>query len=124
MKNTAMTAHTPATNYPGTAMTMPPVTDITAPLHIDAKAIPETLTCPLYTPGFMRTQLGKLMCVECLIGDKLELRTGYLISVGASYILLGTVDGTKTTYCDLYAIKFVNIITPHGGNDCAMPLNA
>ncbi len=95
---------------PGTNMIMPPVTDIQAPLTIDLASMPETLTSPLYTPGFMRTQLGKLMRVEFLIGDVLNDRTGYLLSVGANYILLGAIDNSHTILCDLYSIKFVNIL--------------
>jgi hypothetical protein len=124
MKNAEMTVTAPHTAYPGTAMSLPPVTDIPLPLVIDDKTLPAALMCPLYTPGYMRTQLGKLMCVEVEACGKLELRTGYLISVGADYILLGAPDGGHTTMCNMRALKFVNIITPHAGNGEVMPMRA
>ena len=45
---------------------------------------PEILTNPIYTPGFLREQIGKLMRVEFLIGtNNLVDRIGILQDVGA-----------------------------------------
>ena len=53
---------------------------------------PEILTNPIYTPGFLREQIGKLMRVEFLIGtNNLVDRIGILQDVGASYILLRSI---------------------------------
>ncbi len=76
---------------------------------------PVTLESSLFTPGFLRTQIGKLMRVEFLIGTNgLTDRTGTLIAVGASYILLrlvaGDINGGNTMMCDIYSIKFVTIV--------------
>ncbi len=76
------------------------------PLPDDA---PETLESPIYTPGFLRTQIGKLMRVEFLVGNAINDRVGRLSMVGASYILLQSIEGT-TIMCDLYSIKFVTIV--------------
>ena len=71
---------------------------------------PEILTNSIYTPAFLRTQIGKLMRVEFLIGtNSLVDRIGYLQEVGASYILLRSVESDTITFCDIYSIKFINI---------------
>lgn len=72
---------------------------------------PATLQSPLYTPGFLKTQIGKRMRVEFLIGTNLLTdRTGTLRGVGASYILLQPIDSDDIEMCDIYSIKFVTII--------------
>ena len=71
---------------------------------------PEILTNNIYTPAFLREQLGKLMRVEFLIGtNNLTDRIGVLEDVGASYILLRSVESNNLIYCDIYAIKFITI---------------
>jgi len=71
---------------------------------------PEILTNNIYTPAFLREQIGKLMRVEFLIGtNNLTDRIGILEDVGASYILLHSVESDNIIYCDIYSIKFVTI---------------
>lgn len=71
---------------------------------------PEVLTNPIYTPGFLRTQIGKLMRIEFLIGtNNMVDRVGFLEEVGTSYILLRSFEGNTMIYADLYAIKFITI---------------
>ena len=71
---------------------------------------PEMLTNNIYTPAFLRENIGKLMRVEFLIGtNNLVDRIGILADVGASYILLKSVESDVMTYADLYAIKFITI---------------
>ena len=73
---------------------------------------PEILTNPIYTPGFLREQIGKLMRVEFLIGtNNLGDRIGILEDVGASYILLRSFENDSLIYCDIYSIKFITIST-------------
>ena len=73
---------------------------------------PETLKNPIYTPAFLREQIGKLMRVEFLIGtNNLVDRIGVLEDVGASYILLRSFENDSLIYCDIYAIKFITIST-------------
>ena len=73
---------------------------------------PEVLTNPIYTPGFFKTQIGRLMRVEFLIGtNNLVDRIGILAEVGASYILLRSFENDSLVYCDIYAIKFITIST-------------
>ena len=73
---------------------------------------PETLKNTIYTPAFLREQIGKLMRVEFLIGtNNLVDRIGVLEDVGASYILLRSFENDSLVYCDIYAIKFITIST-------------
>lgn len=71
---------------------------------------PEILTNSIYTPAFLREQIGKLMRVEFLIGtNNLTDRVGILEDVGASYILLRSIESDNLVYCDIYSIKFITI---------------
>lgn len=71
---------------------------------------PEILTNNIYTPAFLRQQIGKLVRVEFLIGtNNLVDRIGILQDVGASYILLRALESNNTIYADIYSIKFVTI---------------
>ena len=73
---------------------------------------PEILTNPIYTPAFLREQIGKLMRVEFLIGTtNLVDRIGILEDVGASYIVLRSFENDSLVYCDIYSIKFITIST-------------
>ena len=73
---------------------------------------PEILTNPIYTPAFLRQQIGRLMRVEFLIGtNNMTDRIGILEDVGASYILLRSFENDSLIYCDIYAIKFNTIST-------------
>ena len=72
--------------------------------------MPETLTNSIYTPAFLRNYIGKLMKVEFLIGTtNLQDRIGVLVEVGASYIVLRSVQDGNLLYCDIFSIKFVTI---------------
>jgi hypothetical protein len=73
---------------------------------------PQTLTSTMYTPGFLRTQIGRRMRVEFLIGTSGPTvdRIGTLLGVGASYILLRPIESDDILLCDIYSIKFVTIL--------------
>lgn len=71
---------------------------------------PEILTNSIYTPAFLREYIGRLMRVEFLIGtNNLTDRVGILEDVGASYILLRSLESNSIVFCDIYSIKFVTI---------------
>lgn len=77
-----------------------------------AQSIPEILTNPIYTPAFLRQQIGKLMRIEFLIGtNNMVDRIGILDDVGASFIVLRSFENDSLVYCDIYAIKFITIST-------------
>ena len=63
-----------------------------------------------YTAGFLRSIIGSIVVVDFLIGtNSMADRSGKLIQVGASYIVLEDVVSGAYTMCDLYSIKFVRI---------------
>lgn len=70
---------------------------------------PQTLQSTMFTPGFLRTQIGRQVRVEFLIGTNGPLvdRIGTLLGVGASYILLRPTDTDDVLLCDIFSIKFV-----------------
>ena len=71
---------------------------------------PEFFTNNMYTPAFLRSQIGKLVRVEFLIGtNNITDRIGILEDVGISYILLRSIESGNILYCDIYSIKFVAI---------------
>lgn len=61
-----------------------------------------------YLNGFIRTQIGRQVRVEFLIGtNTLTDRTGTLIAVGANYILINETESDDLLACDFYNIKFI-----------------
>lgn len=71
---------------------------------------PEIITNSMYTPAFLRNQIGKLVRIEFLIGtNNLTDRIGILEDVGISYVLLRSIESGNILYCDIYSIKFVAI---------------
>lgn len=79
-------------------------------VNID-RSLPESLTNTIYTPAFLREQIGRLMRVEFLIGNNMAERIGILEDVGESYILLRSFENDSLVYCDIYSIKFITIST-------------
>lgn len=63
-----------------------------------------------YLNGFLRTQIGKYVRVEQLIGSStLEDRYGYLIGVGINYIVLQELGTGNVSALDYYNIKYVYV---------------
>lgn len=61
-----------------------------------------------YMNGFLRTQIGRYMRVEQMIGsDSTEDRYGFLVGVGNNYVLLQDVSNGNVAIVDLYTIKYV-----------------
>lgn len=61
-----------------------------------------------YLNGFLRTQIGRKVLVEFLIGtNTLVDRTGILLAVGANYILINEYETDDIIACDFYNIKFI-----------------
>lgn len=77
------------------------ITDFSNPYPVTAESIQ-------YLNGFIRTQIGRRITVTFLIGSSLiEEKTGYLLGVGANYILINELDTNDLTACDFYNIKFI-----------------
>ena len=79
-----------------------------APAGTITAATAPVLSNPGYTQAFLRTQIGKRVRVEFLIGtNTLVDRSGILEDVGISYIVLRDTDANDKVLADLYSIKFV-----------------
>ena len=77
------------------------ITDFSNPFPVTAESIQ-------YLNGFIRTQIGRRITVTFLIGSNLlEEKSGFLLGVGANYILLNELDTNDLTACDFYNIKFI-----------------
>ena len=71
---------------------------------------PSTMTTDniLFTPGYMRTQIGRRVKVEFLLGTNMLVdREGTLEAVGANYIIIQEAETDDLLLCDLFSIKFV-----------------
>jgi hypothetical protein len=97
----------PTAPFPVPSQMTPPASN---GILADEAIMPQTVVNTQYTAGFLRTQIGKRVRVDFLVGtSSLTDRTGILIGVGASYILLQSLESNSVTMCDLYSIKFVAI---------------
>lgn len=81
------------------------------PAFVSGQPAPQTLANPEFLAGFLRTQIGRRVRVEFLIGtNSMTDRTGTLVGVGVSYILIQPLDSDDIMLCDLYSIRFVTFI--------------
>lgn len=77
------------------------ITEYSQPFPVTAESIQ-------YLNGFMRTQVGRKIEIQMLVGsDSLITKTGYLLGVGANYILINEIGTGNLMSCDFYNIKFV-----------------
>ena len=68
----------------------------------------QTLQSTQFTPGFLRTQIGKKVKIEFLIGTNSTTdRTGTLVGVGTSFVLLRLEESDDIQLADIYSIRFV-----------------
>ena len=96
-----MGAVTPST--PATTGQLMPITDLTQPAPMTAESTE-------FLNGFLRTQIGKRVRVDFLVGTNTFLdRSGLLLGVGANYILLREASTDDLLVCDFFNIKFVTI---------------
>lgn len=103
----------------GTAMAGTSSTSL-VPITQPVSELPESLTNPVFVPGFLRQHIGDLMRVEFLITDSTTDRVGVLREVGASYIVLDALDGSSQLMCDLFSIRFVTIMQQASPSDMAV----
>lgn len=86
---------------PATTGQLMPITDQTQP-------VPMTAESTEFLNGFLRTQIGREVLVQFLIGtNTFTDRTGTLIGVGANYILLRPANSDDIIACDFFNIKFI-----------------
>lgn len=97
--NSSMNQNTMQTNINSVGNTA--ITDFSNPFPVTAESIQ-------YLNGFIRTQIGRRITVTFLVGSNLlEEKSGFLLGVGANYILINELDTNDLTACDFYNIKFI-----------------
>ena len=61
-----------------------------------------------YTQGYLKTKIGSRVRIEFLIGtSSLQDRTGTIVDVGISYVIISQEETNTQLLCDIYSIKFV-----------------
>ena len=61
-----------------------------------------------FTQGFLKTQIGRHVKVEFLIGMNMFVdREGTLVMVGTDYIIIQETETDDYLLCDIYSIKFI-----------------
>ncbi|ENK0837674.1 alginate lyase [Clostridium botulinum] len=76
----------------------------------NAQFMPSIQDDVLYNQGFLKTQIGKRVKIEFLIGTNMFIdKEGTLVGVGISYVLIDEVDTNHLVMADMYSIKFVTI---------------
>ena len=91
--------------------TQSPAISPTAPITPTTEPQALTLTSVEFLNGFLRTQIGKMVRVEFLIGTGTLIdRTGTLLSVGANFITIRQVQTDDIVACDFFSIKFINFL--------------
>lgn len=75
-----------------------------------SEAFPVTSESIQFLNGFIRTQIGRHVQIDFLVGSNtITSKNGYLLGVGANYILINELDTNDITACDFYNIKFIRI---------------
>lgn len=80
-----------------------PITALNQPMPVTTQSLQ-------YMNAFLRTQIGKKVTVDFLIGtNTLVDRTGTLLGVGANYIVINETETDDILICDFYTIKFIHV---------------
>lgn len=78
-----------------------PILEYNQPYPITAESIQ-------YLNGFIRSQIGRNVSIEFLVGtNQIVTKEGFLIAVGANFILLNQKGTNDIIACDFYNIKFI-----------------
>jgi len=107
MQEPKKTMEEPKKSMQGSNKTMPQV-------HADFQnpEIPPTapvIDNPLYNQGWLKTQIGKFISIDFLIGNMYIDRQGILQEVGISYVVIKESGTNDIVMCDIYSIKFVTV---------------
>ncbi len=66
---------------------------------------------PEYLQGYIRRFEGRSVRAQFLVGENLlQDRTGILIEVGASYLVLRTPETGVLVVCDIYSLRFLDVL--------------
>lgn len=103
---------TPANTLPSAATLSPTVeadiasnpgiiTDFSNPYPVTSESIQ-------FLNGFIRTQIGRRVSIDFLVGsNSMVTKSGYLLGVATNYILINELDSNDITACDFFNIKFI-----------------
>lgn len=84
------------------------ITPVSTPSVVEMGIAPQTVMNIQYTQGYLKTQIGRHVKVEFLIGTNMLIdREGTLVEVGTSYIIIRETETDDLLLCDMYSIKFV-----------------
>lgn len=93
---------------PVESVTPAPVTPQPPPVTIGQEPGPPVTTDIGYTQAYLKTQIGKKVRIEFLVGTStLTDRIGTLVGVGISYVLIRLEETDDIMLGDIYSIKFV-----------------
>lgn len=108
-RNQNVAPSTPATTFdygatiqqPLESSLMDGITDIQHPYPVTAESLQ-------YLNGFLRTQIGRRVSIDFLVGSNTIItKSGFLLGVASNYILINELDTNDLTTCDFYNIKFI-----------------
>lgn len=105
IQSTLPTLRTPSAETPqqNQSQQSAPITDLTMPAPVTTESMQ-------YLNGFLRTQIGKRVRIQFLIGTNSFLdKMGKLLGVGANYVLLQEAMSDDLLVCDFFTIKFITI---------------
>ncbi len=105
MPNNSMQQGSASSELPSTGNNMSQlITDYSNPFPVTAESIQ-------YLNGFIRTQIGRRAQIQFLMGNaELIEKDGFLLGVGANYILINEIGTNDITACDFYNIKFIRFL--------------
>ena len=99
----SLTRMTPAENSPMFTVPQTPMTTQEFQETVDSTDVQSYL-------GFMRTQLGRYMRIEQLMGsNNVEQRFGFLVGIGTNYIILQEITSGNIMVVDLFTIRLTYI---------------
>ena len=102
------TFSSPITPQPTTTSTQQNMSNELEPIMPYNQPFPVTAESIQYLNGFLRTQLGRRVRLEFIVGTStLESRDGILLAVGANFILINLENTNDLMACDFYNLKFV-----------------
>ncbi len=77
------------------------ITDFSNPYPVTQESIQ-------FLNGFIRTQIGRRVSIDFLVGsNQIVTKNGFLVGVATNYILINELDTNDITACDFYNIKFI-----------------
>ncbi len=99
---------------PSSNNTSPNVPDRVPPMDqsfvTGADNVPETLTNNAFLPAYLIANIGNWARISLLVGDDIIEVVGEIWMVGASYVILKTLEPNTTIMVDLFSIKMITII--------------